>query len=218
MISMRRMFGHLRSLALAPFRRDALSRAIDDEFALHIDLRTEDLIRRGLPPDEARRRARMEFGNLTAAKETARASWGMTWVDRLERDLRYAIRTLRRNPGFTAVAVLSLGFGIGATTTAFTVIDALDFRPLPFADADRLVWLAEVTPSGHTICSHCSFLTSPPTAREWAAQATSFEAVAAMTSGDVSWDHDDVTESLRGERVTPGFFGMIGVRPLFGRE
>src|SRR6185503_17179818 len=126
-------------------------------------------------PDEARRRARLEFGNVTAAKETARASWGTTWVDRLERDFRYALRTLRRNPGFTAVAVLSLGFGIGATTTAFSVIDALDFRPLPFADGGRLVWLAEVTPPSHTECPRCSWFTSRATAREWAAQATSFE-------------------------------------------
>ena len=212
------MFSRLRSLLLAPFRRNSLSDSIDDEFALHIDLRTDDLIRSGLAPDEARRRARMEFGNLTTAKETARAGWGMTWVDRLERDFRYAIRTLRRNPGFTAVAVLSLGFGIGATTTAFSVIDALDFRPLPFADADRLVWLAEFTPPKHEICAHCSWLTSPPTARDWATQATSFEAVGAMTSTEVSLDHDDVTESLRGARVTPGFFGLLGVRPVFGRE
>ena len=212
------MLGYLRSLLLAPFRRNAVSRDIDDEFALHLDLRTEDLIRRGIAPDEARRRARMEFGNLTVARETARASWGTTWVDRLERDFRYAIRTLRRTPGFTAIAILSLGFGIGATTTAFSVIDALDFRPLPFANADRLVWLAEVTPPGHRACSHCSWLTSPPMAREWVTQATSFEAVAAMTSAEVPWDHDDVTESLRGGRVTPGFFGVLGVRPVFGRE
>ena len=79
------MFGYLRSLLLAPFRRNAVSRDIDDEFALHLDLRTEDLIRRGIAPDEARRRARMEFGNLTAARETARASWGTTWVGSLER-------------------------------------------------------------------------------------------------------------------------------------
>ncbi len=137
---------------------------------------------------------------------------------RLHQDVRFALRALRRNPGFTAVAVLSLGFGIGSTTTVFSVIDALDFRPLPYADASRLVWLAEVTPPDHPICSRCGFLTSAATAADWFANARSYEATGAVVSGGFSWAHDDVIEAQSAYEVTPGFFRMLGVRPLLGRE
>src|SRR4051812_21152938 len=148
-----------------------------EEFALHIELRSHDLIRRGMTPDEAVRRARLEFGNVTAAAETARVSWGTAWLDRWSQDVRYALRGLRHNPGFTLVALLSLGAGIGATTTVFSVIDAVDFRSLPYRDADRLVWLAEVSPDGADVCARCPFYTSPSTATQWAAEARSIDAM-----------------------------------------
>jgi hypothetical protein len=150
--------------------------AMDDEFALHLELRTEDLIRSGTPRETAARRARLEFGNVTAAKETARAAWGTEVIDRLGQDLRYSIRALRRTPGFTIVAMLSLGVGIGATTTMFSVIDAVDFRPLPFKDAQRPVWLAELTPRDDDACARCAFLTAPATA----GRATRVDAVIAL--------------------------------------
>ena len=212
------VFPRLRSLVASVIHRHALDRAMDDEFALHLDLRTEDLVRQGMPRDEALRRARIEFGNVTAAKETARASWGTSWLDSLRQDLGFALRTLRRNPGFTTIAVLSLGAGIGATSTMFGVIDAVDFRPLPFRDADRLVWLAEVTPRDHEMCSRCAFLTAPSTAADWAARAHSFEALAVIERDEVAWEHDDLSESLSAGQATPGFLDLLGVKPLLGRE
>jgi putative ABC transport system permease protein len=212
-----RLFPRLRSFVAALWHRRALERAMDEEFALHLELRTDDLIQQGMPRDEAERRARLEFGNVTATKEVARASWGTAWVESLRQDLHYALRTLRKTPGFTLVAVLSLGFGIGATTTVFSVIDALDFRPLPFTDAARLVWLAEVTPPDDAMCSRCAWLTASPTARDWAEHARAFGAVAAVGSIGFSWQHDDVSESLSARAATPGFFRLLGVRPLLGR-
>jgi putative ABC transport system permease protein len=211
------MLGRLVALLRAPFRRDALDRDIDDELALHVELRAADLERRGIPHQDAMRRARMELGNVTRAAERARAAWGTEWVDRLSQDIRYAVRGMRRQPMFSAVAVLSLAFGIGATTTVFSVIDALDFRPLPFHDADRLVWLAEVTPPGYEGCARCAWWTSPPTLLDWKAQSGSFAEVAAAAYGEFDWQHEEVNESLSAQSVTPGFFELLGSRMILGR-
>ncbi len=211
------MLGSLRSTLRALIHRDTMDRAMDDEFALHLELRTADLVRQGMSPNVAARHARLEFGNVTAAKERARASWRTRWIEHWSQDVRYALRTLKRNPGFTTVALLSLGAGIGATTTVFSVIDAVDFRPLPFRDAGRLVWLTELTPHGHEICSRCPFYSAPLTALDWAAQSRSVDAIAALAHGDMTWVHDDVAEPLADVRATPNFFPLLGVRPARGR-
>ena len=126
------MLGRLLALMRAPFRRAAIDRDIDDELALHLELRAADLERQGVPHSEAVRRARMELGNVTRAAENGRAAWGTEGIDRLSQDVRYAARSMRRQPMFSAIAILSLAFGIGATTTVFSVIDAVDFRPCRF--------------------------------------------------------------------------------------
>src|ERR1051325_2234033 len=170
----------VRSLVAALLHRNALDRAMDDEFALHIELRADDLMRQGMSRTEAVRQAQQEFGNLTAAKETARASWGTERIEQATQDVRYALRVLRKNPGFTVVAVLSLGFGIGVTTTMFSIVDALDFRPLPFERSDRLVWLAELAPPSYNLCptaARCAFPTAPSTAADWVAQAPPSDAI-----------------------------------------
>jgi len=211
------MLGRFMALVRAPFRRGALDREIDDEFALHLELRAADLERQGLPRAEAVRRARMEFGNVTRAAERARAVRRTEWIDRLSQDVRYAARGMRRHSTFSAVAVLSLAFGIGAATSVFSVIDALDFRPLQFHHADRLVWLAEVTPPGYEGCSRCDWFTAPPTMVDWKKQAGSFVDVAAVRSDEFVWQHDAVSEALTAQRVTPGFFALLGSRTIFGR-
>jgi putative ABC transport system permease protein len=198
--------------------REALDRAIDDEFELHVDLLANDLERRGAPRDEAVRQARLAFGNLTVAKEKAREAKGLAWLDTVSQDVRFTARTLRRNAGFTAVAVLSLGFGIGAATTVFSVVDALDFRPLPYANADRLVWLAEVMPPDDRMCAGCASYTSAVTARDWIAQSRSYDALVVTTHSEFTWEHDDVEESPRASLTTPGLLSLFGLRPVVGRD
>lgn len=203
----------------ALLRRSQLDESMDEEFESHLALRAADLVRNGSSQEQAARQARLEFGNPTALKEAARESWGMGWLDRLLQDVRYAFRTLARNPGFALVAVLSFGFGIGAATTVYGVIDALDFRPLPYANADRLVWLAEVTPFGFDMGSHTAFWTSPPTALDWIGQSQSYDAIGVTGQGATfTWMHGDVVEPIDRAVATPGFFSMLGVRPLLGRE
>ncbi len=184
----------------------------------HLEREIARNLDRGLPPDEARRAAHLAIGNLTIHHEDGRVATTGVWFEQLSQDVRYASRMLRRNPAFALVAILSLGFGIGATTTMFSTIDALDFRPLPFHDPDRLVWLAEVAPPTDDICPGCGSRTSPPTAIDWLAQARSYAAVGVMSESAAPWVHDDAIELLSVNQVTPGFFRLLGVALEVGRD
>jgi predicted permease len=195
-----------------------MERDLDDELRLHVDREAERNIAAGMSPEDARAAARRAFGNVEWLKELSRDARRARFVEALAQDLRYATRTLAKAPGFTAVAILSLGFGIGATTTVFSVIDALDFRPLPYENPDRLVWLTEVAPRDDPLCIGSPCGTGWATASDWLAQARSYAAVAAESQVGVEWQHDDVIESPSAEQVTPGFFSLLGVRPLLGRE
>ena len=112
---------------------------VEEEFRSTLDAYQEDLIRRGLPEEEARRKARIDLGQPAAQNESYRDAIGLRLFDELGGDIRYGLRALRRNPGFTAVAVLSLALGVGATTAMFSLIYAVLLHPFPYADADRIM-------------------------------------------------------------------------------
>lgn len=150
-------------------------------------------------------------------RRNTRATWGATWLDRLKQDVRYTLRVLRHSPGFTAIALLSLGGGIGATTTIFSVVDAVDFRPLPFPNASRLVWIAELPPAEAGGCPSCRASSAPASASYWAAQSRTIDEIAALAGYDLLWQHDDVIEYILGLRVTPNLLPMLGVQPERGR-
>src|SRR5215472_8657110 len=123
------LWSRVRSWLRALARRSRMEREMDTELRFHIEAFAEDLVRRGVPREEALRRARIEFGGVERAKEECREARGISFVDSLFQDLRFGLRMMRKNLGFTATAVLALALGIGVNTTVFTAFDAIALRP-----------------------------------------------------------------------------------------
>ena len=188
------------------------------ELQYHLEKEIARNLERGLSPVEARHTARRAIGNLTTHVEDSRAATIGVWTELLAQDIRYIGRGLRRNPVFTLIAVLSLGFGIGATTTVFSTIDALDFREPPFRQPERLLFLGEVVPLTDDACPGCPSRVSVPTALDWLGQVRSYVAVGAMTESSARWTPNDATEQLGTHEATPGFFRLLGVALESGRD
>jgi putative ABC transport system permease protein len=202
-----------------------LGRRLDEEFdrelADHLDRLTEDNIRRGMLPGEARRQAILRFGGPVQIKEQQRGNRGVQFIDTLRQDLRYAIRALRKNRGFTAAAVLTLGIGVGATTTMFAVVQAVLLRPLPYAQPERLVRIFETNPLKHWTKN----VAAPANYADWKAQSTVFEEVAAYEAfskegsgaSDVYLTGSGEPQGLKALSVSGNLIRMLGVAPLMGR-
>src|ERR1700728_2333497 len=128
--------------------RKRMMKDLDQDIRDYIERETQDNIDRGMPPEEAHYAALRKFGTVTRIKEETRDVWSWVWLEQLWRDVRYAMRQLGRNLGFTAVVVLTLGLGIGANTAMFSLLDALILRPLPVRDPQRLVRIGPVDSRG----------------------------------------------------------------------
>ncbi|HXG54241.1 MAG TPA: ABC transporter permease [Vicinamibacterales bacterium] len=185
-----------------------------DELDSHIQLLTEEYLRRGLSPEEAHRRARVQFGSVEAAKERYRDQRGLPWLDDLERDLRHALRSLRRTPGFTAVALLTLALGIGANAAIFGIVDGVLLRPLPYSDADRLVRLYQANAEQGLRNAASSLLDF----EDWHVQARTLGPMSAYQYGPVIVTGLGDPLEIESAFIAGDFFGTFGVPAAIGRS
>jgi len=205
----------LRALALR-IRGLFRSRHLDGDFAeelqSHVDLHTADGIRAGLAPQEARRQALVRLGGAAQTSQAHRERLTLTWIEDLLHDLRYGLRTMARNPSFTAVAVLTLAIGIGVTTTAFTWINGVMLQPLGgVADPSRLVVLESVTPNGEWVPN------SYPDFIDFRDRLKLLDGIAVTHPSALSVGREDHADRVWGELVSGNFFSVLGVQPELGR-
>ena len=203
-----RLWRRLRALVT----RDRFDGDLEDEMRLHVEMRARRLEEQGRTPDDARREAHARFGHPTRHVERSRDAWGLRGIETVLQDVRYALRLLARNPGFSAVAIIALALGIGATTAIFSVVDAVLLRPLPFADPARLVALWE---DG----SSFGFPKNTPAPGNYAdwTRLSALSGTAALDIRDYNLTGDGRPEKIGAAGATANFFQIMGVSPALGR-
>ena len=194
------------------FRKQRLEQDLNSELQAHLDLLTEENIRKGMSPADARYAARREFGGLEQTKELYRDQRGLPFLEAFLQDVRFGLRMLRKNPGFTAVAVLTLALGIGANTAMFSVIEGVVLAPLRYLQPDRLVMVWENNPRFPRVW------VSYPNFRDWQRSARSFQQMAAFREQGVDLTGPGTPEHLDAKQISLGFFRTLGAELTLGRE
>src|ERR1700691_40830 len=194
------------------FQRKRKGSDFSAEIQAHIELERERLREQGLSDEDARTAARQAFGNVTRAQERFYESGRWIWWDHLCQDIRYALRMLRQSPGFTAIAVLTIALGIGATTAIFSVVDATLLHPLPYPQPEQLVSVEDDLPG---VGAQDVGMSVP----EWQDLQHSgiFDYVSVIGGGDVNLTGWSQPTRIRFLNVAPNYFAMLGVNPQLGR-
>lgn len=192
-----RFFRKLRTL----LHKNRLDADMADEMRMHVELQAERNLAAGMSPDEARYAAQRAFGGVEQIKERCRDQRGLVWLEHVGRDLRFAFASLRKNPAFTLAAVFTLVVGLGATTTIFTIIDAVVWRPLPYAEPGRLV-------------THWGF--SPATLRIWEEEQAVVDRIETHRPRGMVLSSDTEPRQVMADAVSPGLFGLLGRMPALG--
>ncbi|HYK61634.1 MAG TPA: ABC transporter permease [Bryobacteraceae bacterium] len=199
------------------FRRRKLESEFDEELRTHLDMATAERTERGEAPAKAREAVRREFGNPASIRETTREIWGWPRLELMFRDVKFSLRQLRRNPAFTAVAILSLGLGIGANTAIFSIVKAMLLAPLPYPEGDQLVMVWEDVPRWDIPRN----TPAPANFLDWRSQNRVFESMAAFVGGifgDVALTGAGDPEQIHGAQVSANFFRVLRVRPALGDD
>ncbi len=207
----KRQFARIRGVFSGRRRRASELRS---EIRAHIAMEEEENVEAGMPPEEAHYAALRRFGNMTLAQERSREMWVWNWVETFLQDIRYGLRQLRRNPGMTAAAILTLAAGVGATSAIFSFINAWAIKPLPYPHSARLmVFELHNTKLGWTT----EGLTSTASFMDFKRQETSFEKLVLWTGWDFNLTGNGPPVLLDGGRVSWNFFDALGAKPLLGR-
>jgi predicted permease len=184
---------------------------LDEEIQSHLQMAAQDRADRGETPEQARRSARRELGNVGLIKDVTREMWGWASLERFLEDLRYGMRMLAKSPGFAAVAVLTLALGIGANTALFSVVNGVLLKPLPYAHPEQLVALSESKPNFET--GSISFVNF----RDWQKDNRTFSGMAISHGYNFNLTGLGEAQQLRARFITSDFFAVLGVNPLIGR-
>lgn len=197
----------------ALFLHEALDREFDEEARSHLDLAAEDYMRGGMKEAEARRLARLNFGAIQASKDAHRDARGVAWLDGLIYDLRFSLRSLRRDRGFAVAAVIMLALAIGLNQTAFRVMDATLIRGYRMVkDNPRVLYITEQLPGAGCCVSYFDF-------EHWRDEARAFQEMAFMAPRSISLAEGDAdARTMWASAYTPGIFHLLGVAPLLGRQ
>lgn len=195
------------------FRRQQSERQLDSELRFHLEQQIADHVAAGMTPEEARRHARLEFGGLEPIKEECRESRRGSFLETLVQDVRYGSRVLRKNPGFTIAAAITLALGIGANTAIFSIVNAVILRPLPYKDSSRIVALTSHTPMFPTFSLGLTW----PDFQQIRSQASSLEQSAVYTNAEKTLTGKGDPIILTVANVSDGFFEQLGAISEWGR-
>src|SRR6266540_2967219 len=210
------MLSEFKRRLRALLRRSEVERELDEELRYHIERQTEQNIRLGMNPEEARAAARKAFGGVEQAKERSRDARGVRWIGELWQNLRYGARVLVKNLGFTLIAVITLALGIGANTAIFSIVKSVLIRPLPFADPDRLMQARYLEQPGIPEGDHLSWIARRDLV-DWRARSRSFERIGGYWYDSLVLPEEGTPEFIRGASVTQDLLPMLGVQPALGR-
>ncbi|HET6216029.1 MAG TPA: ABC transporter permease [Acidobacteriaceae bacterium] len=207
------MFSDLRVRFRSLFRSTTVTQEIDEELQFHLGQQMEKYLRAGLTPDQAKRRIRLEFGGATQIKEDCQEARGISFVEHIEQDVRYAMRMFRRTPGFTVVVVITLALGIGANTAVFSLINAVLLKMLPVKNPEQLVQFSKMQPLYGEIDGF-----SYPELERFQHETRTFSGLLAFADlGDVNVEANGRGEIANGQVVSGSYFSTLGVSAILGR-
>jgi predicted permease len=198
------------------FAKEKIDRDLDEEVRSYSDLLAQEKMREGINPEEARRAAKLQLGGVEQVKEEVRRARTGAWLDSVFQDFRYAARTLRKNPAFSAIAILTLALGIGASTAVFSLVNAVLLKPLPYPNSQQIVFPWRQPPAG----LHVGYNEMPwgrPDFLFFAHESKSFQSVGAFKSDSFNLTGSGDAARLDGLRASAGFFPSLGISPIMGR-